>query len=96
MTYLEREQEANNIIDDIIEEHGMELLPILDLEDAIETVETYGHRGEDLAEIAKMVVSIMSGEIIWLTEMERKRELVVFFIVGIVLIFGILYVGETL
>ena len=64
MTHLEREKEANNIIDDIIEEHGMELLPILDLEDAIETVETYGHQGEDLAEIAKMVVSIMSGEII--------------------------------
>ena len=64
MTHLEREQEANNIIDDIIDEHGMELLPILDLEDAIETVETYGHQGEDLEEIAKMVVSIMSGEII--------------------------------
>ena len=64
MTHLEREQEANNIIDDIIDEHGLELLPILDLEDAIETVETYGHQGEDLEEIAKMVVSIMSGEII--------------------------------
>ena len=64
MTHLEREQEANNIIDDIIDEHGLELLPILDLEDAIETVETYGHQGEDLEEIAKMVVTIMSGEII--------------------------------
>ena len=64
MTHLEREQEANDIIDDIIEEHGMEFLPVLDLEDAIATVGTYGHQDEDLQEIAKMVVSIMSGEII--------------------------------
>ena len=63
MTEKERETEANNIVDDIIDEHGMELLPILDLEDAIETVETYGHEGEDLQEIAKMVVVIMAGEI---------------------------------
>jgi hypothetical protein len=64
MDYLEREKEANNIVDDIIEEHGMELLPILDLEDAIATVETYGHTGDDLQEIAKIVVSIMASETI--------------------------------
>jgi len=28
--------------------------------------------------------------------MERKRELAIFFIIGILLIFGILYVGEIL
>lgn len=63
MTEEERELEANNIVDDIIEEHGMELIPLLDLEDAIATVGTYGHKGEDLQEISKRVVVIMAGEL---------------------------------
>jgi hypothetical protein len=61
MTYLEREQEANNIVDDILDEYGLERLPIIDLDVAIETVGTYGHEGEDLEEIAKMMVSITAG-----------------------------------
>ena len=63
MTEKERETEANNIVDDIIEENLMELIALIDLDDAIATVGTYGHEGEDLQEIAKMVVVIMAGEI---------------------------------
>lgn len=62
MTEDERMFEAQNIVDDIRDEHG-DLAPFhtISLEEAKDTVESYGYEGEDLAEIARMVVGIMEG-----------------------------------
>jgi hypothetical protein len=62
MTDDERMFEAQNIVDDIYEEHG-EFVPhgVISLEEAKNTVETYGYEGEDLDEISRMLVTIMEG-----------------------------------
>jgi hypothetical protein len=62
MTEDERMFEAQNIVDDINDEHG-DYAPLgtITLEEAIDTVETYGYEGEDLEEISRMVVVIMEG-----------------------------------
>jgi len=62
MTEDEKMFEAQNIVDDIRDEHG-EFAPFgsITLEDARDTVESYGYEGKDLEDIAKFVVSIMEG-----------------------------------
>jgi hypothetical protein len=55
-------KEAQNIAEDIREEQG-ELAPFgaITLEEARQTVSTYGHEGEDLEEISKALVITMEG-----------------------------------
>lgn len=62
MTEDERMFEAQNIVDDIQDEHGYDApLGTITLEEARDTVETYGYEGEDLEEISRMIVVIMEG-----------------------------------
>ena len=62
MTEDERMFEAQNIVDDIQDEHGYDApLGTITLEEAKDTVETYGYEGEDLDEISRMIVVIMEG-----------------------------------
>jgi hypothetical protein len=62
MTEDERMFEAQNIVDDIHDEHGYDApLGTITLEEARDTVETYGYEGEDLEEISRMIVAIMEG-----------------------------------
>ena len=64
MTPEEILAEAQNIADDICEEQG-EFSPFgsITLEEARETVSTYGYEGEDLEEISKALVVIMEGDL---------------------------------
>ena len=62
MTEDERMFEAQNIVDDIQEEQGYDApFGTITLEEAKDTVETYGFDGEDLEEISRMIVVIMEG-----------------------------------
>lgn len=62
MTEDERMFEAQNIVDDIQDEHGYDApFGTITLEEARDTVETYGYEGEDLDEISRMIVGIMEG-----------------------------------
>jgi hypothetical protein len=49
-------------VDDISDEHG-EFAPFgsITLDEARDTVESYGYEGNDLEDIAKLVVSLMGG-----------------------------------
>ena len=60
----ELEKIAQDIVDDIYEEHG-DFAPhgTIDLMEAEETVSCYGYEGEELTEIAKYVVVLMEGEL---------------------------------
>jgi hypothetical protein len=62
MTEDERMLEAQNIVDDINDEHGEDApFGTITLEEAKDTVETYDYEGEDLEEISRMVVVLMDG-----------------------------------
>jgi len=66
LSKYERTLEAQNIVDDITAEHGEDAhftkrITTITLEEAIDTVETYGYEGKDLQEISRMVVVIMEG-----------------------------------
>ena len=61
MSKEEIELEAQNIAEDIYEEHGDLVHGIIDLADARLTVGTYGHEGDALEEISKHLVIIMDG-----------------------------------
>jgi hypothetical protein len=62
LSKYERTLEAQNIVDDITAEHGEDApFGTITLEEAIDTVETYGYEGKDLQEISRMVVVIMEG-----------------------------------
>ena len=61
MSMEEIELEAQNIAEDIYEEHGDLVHGTINLDDARLTVGTYGYEGEDLEEISRMIVAIMEG-----------------------------------
>ena len=61
MSKEEIELEAQNIAEDIYEEHGDLVHGTINLDDARLTVGTYGYEGEDLEEISRMIVAIMEG-----------------------------------
>jgi hypothetical protein len=62
MTKGEAQEEAIRISEDIYEEHG-DLAPhgSITIEDARETVESYGWEGSDLESIAQELHTIMEG-----------------------------------
>jgi len=62
MSEDEKMLEAQNIVDDISDEHG-EFAPFgsITLDEARDTVESYGYEGNDLEDIAKLIVSLMGG-----------------------------------
>ena len=62
MTKEEAHIEAQRIAEDIYEEHG-EFAPhgVITLEEAKETVSTYGYEGSDPEEISRELVGIMEG-----------------------------------
>ena len=61
MSKEEIELEAQNIAEDIYEEHGDLIHGVIDLQQAKETVQCYGYEGELLDEISKHLVVIMDG-----------------------------------
>jgi hypothetical protein len=61
MSKEEIELEAQNIAEDIYEEHGDLVHGTINLEDARLTVGTYGYEGDALEEISKHLVIIMDG-----------------------------------
>jgi hypothetical protein len=62
MTKEEAHIEAQRIAEDIYEEHG-EFAPhgVITLEEAKETVSSYGYEGSDLEDIAMELVAMMEG-----------------------------------
>lgn len=54
-------EEAQNILDDLLEERSPEELQAMTIEDALETVEAYGYEGEELAQIAEMLHRLAEG-----------------------------------
>ena len=61
MSKEEIELEAQNIAEDIYEEHGDLIHGVIDLEQAKQTVQCYGYEGDALEEISKHLVIIMDG-----------------------------------
>jgi len=61
MSKEEIELEAQNIAEDIYEEHGDLVHGTIDLEQAKQTVQCYGYEGDVLEEIAKHLVIVMDG-----------------------------------
>jgi len=54
------QEEAQNILSDILEERDRSELMFMSMEDAIATVECYGHEGNLLKEIAEHLISLTS------------------------------------
>ena len=61
MSKEEIELEAQNIAEDIYEEHGDLVHGTINLDDARLTVGTYGYEGDVLEEISKHLVVVMDG-----------------------------------
>jgi hypothetical protein len=61
MSKEEIELEAQNIAEDIYEEHGDLVHGVIDLQQAKETVRCYGYEGDALEKISKHLVIIMDG-----------------------------------
>lgn len=61
MSKEEIELEAQNIAEDIYEEHGDIIHGVIDLEQAKQTVQCYGYEGDALEKISKHLVIIMDG-----------------------------------
>ena len=58
---IDPEQEAQDILDDILSERDPEELATMTMEDALETVEAYGHTGQDAKNIAAALHAIAEG-----------------------------------
>lgn len=60
------ESEAENILDDLLDERGgdMEELHGMEMEDALDTVEAYGHKGSKAKKIAKELYSLCNESMI--------------------------------
>ena len=54
------QEEAQNILSDILEERDREEIALMTMKEAIETVECYGHEGDLLKEIAEHLFSLAS------------------------------------
>lgn len=61
MSKEEIELEAQNIAEDIYEEHGDIIHGVIDLEQAKQTVQCYGYEGDALEKISRHLVIIMDG-----------------------------------
>lgn len=60
------ESEAENILQDLLDERGgdMEELHGMEMEDALDTVETYGHKGSKAKKIAKELYSLCNESVV--------------------------------
>ena len=59
------ESEAENILQDLLDERGGDIgeLHGMEMEDALDTVETYGHKGSKAEKIAKELVSLCNESV---------------------------------
>lgn len=66
--------EAENILQDLLDERGGDIGELygMDMEDALDTVETYGHKGSNAKKIAKELVSMCNESAV--NEEEKKKE----------------------
>jgi hypothetical protein len=55
------EEEAQKILEDILEERSPEELHTMSIKDAIETVEAYGHKGDQCQTIAQILHNLAEG-----------------------------------
>jgi hypothetical protein len=55
------QEEAQNILDDILQEREPDELQGMTMEDAMETVKGYNHTGKEAEEIAKILHSLAEG-----------------------------------
>lgn len=58
---IDPEQEAQGILDDLMQERDPEELQAMSMEDALETVEAYGHTGENVKKIATALIALAEG-----------------------------------
>ena len=58
---LNNKKEAQNILEDILDERSPEELRGMTLDDAMETVEAYGYEGDQCKSIAKILHNLAEG-----------------------------------
>lgn len=58
---INAEEEAQAILDDILAEREPDEVQTMSMEDAMETVEAYGHEGKLAKKIAKILHSLAEG-----------------------------------